>query len=163
MSRNSRIRNNKLYNRCPVCSSYLRTSIPEKILYYYLIKIFPKTIANYKPEWLKPKELDIFIPELNIGIEYDGYYYHKDYKKDLDRIRINTEIKIKELTDREKLKRDDWRTRQYIENIVRSGLTMGNKELNKENEEIKNLRAELAEYRDIMKEFIALRKSENNQ
>lgn len=32
-----------------------------------------------------------------------------------------------------------------------------------ENEEIKNLRAELAEYRDIMKEFIALRKSETSK
>ena len=32
----------------------------------------------------------------------------------------------------EKLKRDDWRTRQYIEDIVRAGLTMGNKELNKQ-------------------------------
>ena len=32
----------------------------------------------------------------------------------------------------EKLKRDDWRTRQYIEDIVRAGLTMGNKEINKQ-------------------------------
>ena len=32
----------------------------------------------------------------------------------------------------EKLKRDDWRTRQYIEDIVRAGLTIGNKELNKQ-------------------------------
>ena len=99
---NSRIRNNKLYNRCPVCSSYLRTSIPEKILYYYLIKIFPKTIANYKPEWLKPKELDIFIPELNIGIEYDGYYYHKDYKKDLDKDKLCCDNNVKLIRIREK-------------------------------------------------------------
>ena len=32
----------------------------------------------------------------------------------------------------EKLKRDDWRTRQYIEDIIRAGLTMRNKELNKQ-------------------------------
>ena len=31
----------------------------------------------------------------------------------------------------ERLKRDDWRIRQYIEDIIRAGLTMGNKELNK--------------------------------
>ena len=65
----ARIRNDKLYNRCPICSSYLRTSIPEKIIFYYVHKKFSKTIANYKPEWLKPKEIDIFIPELNVGIE----------------------------------------------------------------------------------------------
>ena len=38
----------------------------------------------------------------------------------------------------------------------------GNAALRQENEEIKALRAELAEYRDAMKEFIALRKSESN-
>ena len=98
----ARIRNNKLYNRCPICSSYLRTSIPEKIIYYYISKVYPKTIANYKPEWLKPKELDIFIPELNIGIEYDGYYYHKDYKKDLDKDKLCCDNNVKLIRIREK-------------------------------------------------------------
>ena len=39
----------------------------------------------------------------------------------------------------------------------------GNSAIRQENEEIKALRAELAEYRDAMKELIALRKSENNK
>ena len=81
----ARIRNNHLYNRCPICSSYLRTSIPEKIIYYYLLKTYPRTKANYKPEWLKPKELDIFIPEKNIAIEYDGSYYHKNKTHDIEK------------------------------------------------------------------------------
>ena len=38
----------------------------------------------------------------------------------------------------------------------------GNTAIRQENEELKALRAELAEYRDAMKEFIALRKSESN-
>ena len=99
---NDRIRNNKLYSRCPICSSYLRTSIPEKIIYYYLHKIFPKSEANYKPEWLKPKELDIYVPELNIGIEYDGYYYHKDYKRDLEKDVLCNKNNIKLIRIREK-------------------------------------------------------------
>ena len=81
----ARIRNKNLYNKCPICSSYLRTSIPEKIIYYYLLKLYPKTIANFKPDWLKPKELDIFIPERNIAIEYDGCYYHKNKKQDIEK------------------------------------------------------------------------------
>ena len=99
---NDRIRNNKLYSRCPICSSYLRTSIPEKIIYYYLKKVYPGTIANYKPEWLKPKELDIYIPEINVGIEYDGYYYHKNYKRDLDKDSLCSENKVKLIRIREK-------------------------------------------------------------
>ena len=29
--------------------------------------------------------MDIFIPDLSIGIEYDGFYFHKDIEKDLDK------------------------------------------------------------------------------
>lgn len=98
----ARIRNDKLYNRCPICSSYLRTSIPEKIIFYYVHKKFSKTIANYKPEWLKPKEVDIFIPELNVGIEYDGYYYHKDIKHDIEKDDLCSKNNVRIIRIREK-------------------------------------------------------------
>jgi hypothetical protein len=39
----------------------------------------------------------------------------------------------------------------------------GTAAIRQESEELKALRAEVAEYRDIMKEIIALRKSENNK
>lgn len=39
----------------------------------------------------------------------------------------------------------------------------GTAAIRQENEELKALRAELAEYKDMMKEFITLRKSENNK
>ena len=39
----------------------------------------------------------------------------------------------------------------------------GTAAIRQESEELKALRAEVAEYRDVMKEFIALRKSENNK
>lgn len=87
---------------CPICSSYLRTSIPEKIIFYYVHKKFSKTIANYKPEWLKPKEIDIFIPELNVGIEYDGYYYHKDIKHDIEKDDLCSKNNVRIIRIREK-------------------------------------------------------------
>lgn len=43
--------------------------------------------------------------------------------------------KVEELTKDdlvEKLTRDDWKVREYIEDIIRAGLTMGNKKLNKQ-------------------------------
>lgn len=83
-----RIRSNNAYNRCPICSSYQRVSYPEKVIYYYVKKMFPNAKDNFKPDWLKPKEIDIFIPELNIGIEYDGSYWHSDTKEDIDKERI---------------------------------------------------------------------------
>ena len=99
---NLRIRNDKLYKRCPFCSSYLRTSIPEKIIYYYLKQVFPNTVPNYKPKWLNSKELDIYIPELNVGIEYDGQYYHKNSKKDLEKDSLCSKNNVKLIRIREK-------------------------------------------------------------
>lgn len=60
------------------------TSIPEHIIYYYIKKFFSGTINRYKPDWLKPMELDIFIPSLNIGIEYDGCRFHTEEKREPD-------------------------------------------------------------------------------
>ena len=47
-------------------------------------------------------------------------------KKD---VKKNEEITKEEVI--EKLQKDDWRTRQYIEDIIRAGLTLGNNEINK--------------------------------
>ena len=86
---------------CPICSKYQRISIPEKIIYFYVSKVFDDVIENFKSDWLDKKEIDMFIPKLNIGIEYDGFRYHKtieeDRKKDLLCDKHNTKlIRIRE-------------------------------------------------------------------
>lgn len=55
-------------------------SIPELRIYSELKAIFSKVQHRVI---IKKYEVDIFIPELNIGIEYDGVYWHQDkHKKD---------------------------------------------------------------------------------
>jgi len=66
---------------CPKCSDVKKYSIPEKLISYFLNNHF-ELIENYKPEFLYPKEVDIFIPALNLAIEYDGERFHKDVSKD---------------------------------------------------------------------------------
>lgn len=63
---------------CPVCSNESKTSFPEQAIYFYLKEIFNDTINRYRhnSKW----EIDVFVPSLNFGIEYDGIYYHKDKK-----------------------------------------------------------------------------------
>lgn len=39
-------------------------------------------IGNYQPEWIGKSEIDVFIPSLSIGIEYDGRVWHKNIEKD---------------------------------------------------------------------------------
>lgn len=59
-------------------------SIPQGILYYYIHNYFEDAEKNYRPNWLKNDEtglnfeLDIWIPSLKIGIEYDGVAWHNE-------------------------------------------------------------------------------------
>ncbi len=63
---------------CPICSSRRRTSFPEQAIYYYIKNEFPDAINRYKGIFdSKSMELDIYIPSLNIGIEFDGKLYHQ--------------------------------------------------------------------------------------
>ena len=55
--------------------SSTQTSFYEQVVFYYVSKVFPSTINRHKELGI---ELDIYVPELNLGIEYDGYYWHKD-------------------------------------------------------------------------------------
>ena len=58
---------------CPVCSSRRRTSFPEQAIFYYIKQAFPDAINGYKEAFNSGSmELDIFIPQINVGIEYDG-------------------------------------------------------------------------------------------
>lgn len=51
----------------------------ETILYYTVKKLFPnyKIYRHYRPGFLEGLELDIFIEEVNIGIEYQGIQHYK--------------------------------------------------------------------------------------
>ncbi|HAU1183611.1 TPA: hypothetical protein JBI17_12865 [Legionella pneumophila] len=66
---------------CPKCNPAY--SIPELRIFSELKAIFSEIqhrviIQNY--------EVDIFIPEFNVGIEFDGIYWHQDkYEKDLEK------------------------------------------------------------------------------
>ena len=64
---------------CPKCSRHNRTSFPEQALLYYIKKIYPNVLNSYTDIFYpSQRELDIFIPELSIGIEYDGKAWHSD-------------------------------------------------------------------------------------
>lgn len=51
----------------------------EKVLYGMISSMFPKlhVIYHYRANWLENLELDIFIEELRIGIEYQGFQHYE--------------------------------------------------------------------------------------
>ena len=75
------IRNGK-YPLCPKC--YFNTSRVEAEVRDFVELYFSNPIYNPR-EIIPPKEIDIFIPEINLAIEVDGIYYHTEtFGKDSD-------------------------------------------------------------------------------
>jgi DNA-directed RNA polymerase subunit RPC12/RpoP len=57
---------------CRKCSSETQSSFPEQAIFYYL----NKQVHCESRLKVFGSEIDIFIPSLRVGIEYDGKYYH---------------------------------------------------------------------------------------
>ena len=70
---------------CPTCSKELSVSFPEKAIAYYLLQSGLQIEESYHAEWLEKRELDIYIPSLRLGVEYDGQAWHRSGRKDMNK------------------------------------------------------------------------------
>ena len=111
---------------CPKCS--FQSSKPEFRILSELETIFKKVDSRHK---FKKTEIDIFIKDINVGIEYDGSYYHKDkiikdknkniflkkYIKKLIRVRTKP---LKKLSNLDVIVKYDELKKTDLNNIVNS-------------------------------------------
>ena len=90
--------------RCPVCFGESKTSFPEQAIFFY----FRQTTNAYNRYIVAPRtEIDIFLPEHKIGIEYDGAFFHRGEDAQKRELRKQEKlaslgivlIRIKELED----------------------------------------------------------------
>ena len=73
-------------SKCPQCQKSSHSSIPEQIIYFYVKQAFPDAINGHTIKNANQfKSLDIFIPSINFGIEYDGKRWHKDSTYDISK------------------------------------------------------------------------------
>lgn len=66
---------------CTICndSEDNMRSFGQSEVYKFIQDLYPLSKSCYKYRTVKSKkEIDVFIPELNIGFEYNGLYYHND-------------------------------------------------------------------------------------
>lgn len=49
----------------------------EQTLFTLVKKIYPDALFQYRPSWLEPQNLDIYIPSQNVGIEYQGIQHYE--------------------------------------------------------------------------------------
>lgn len=74
--------------RCPQCQSGLSTSFPELAIFFYIKKKYSDAVNRFKNPEKNISELDIFIPSLNVGIEYNGCHYHNKSSDSYKRMQI---------------------------------------------------------------------------
>ncbi len=84
----------KCHSGCPKCNSEKATSLPEKFIYFYVKRYFPDAIENYHSSFLKRREIAIYIPSISVGIEYDGFAWHKNTNKDYIKDKLCSENNI---------------------------------------------------------------------
>jgi len=74
----AKINNRNNGKGCKECAKGSQSSFPEQAIFFYIKQLYPSALNGYK---FNHTEIDIFIPELKIAIEYDGYRYHNSDKK----------------------------------------------------------------------------------
>lgn len=67
------ISNSSAFTQCPFCSK--SSTVLERAIASFLSENFT-VVPHYRPEWLDRKELDIYVPELNLAFEINGAFSH---------------------------------------------------------------------------------------
>lgn len=89
---------------CPKCEKAKQTSFSEQAIFYYLNKV---TVA--KNRWKKlGKEIDVYLPELHVGIEHGDKRWHPNKDKDMEKVNFFAEkgIRIIRVYGSKKFKRN---------------------------------------------------------
>lgn len=116
----------KQHTGCPICYKENHTSFPEQAVLYYIKKYYPDAINSDKERI--GMELDIYIPQLDIAIEYDGKTWHNNNsyeikknivckEKNLMLIRIR-EAGLKLYDDCICIVREDNRSSEGLSNVI---------------------------------------------
>lgn len=102
---------------CPTCNERHYTSKAEKEIVNYIKSVYKDRIIENDRSIIYPYELDIYIPDKKIAIEYNGLYWHSDQSGKsttyhYDKWKRCVENGIQLITIWE----DDWK---YRENVVK--------------------------------------------
>ena len=98
---------------CPKCSNSI--SEPENKIYDFIANDIKLEVIKRDRNAIKPMEIDLYLPQINIGIEYNGLYWHSTkFKKN------NSHLLQKTLKCKEKginlihIFEDEWLNKQDI-------------------------------------------------
>lgn len=135
---------------CPQCD-HSKTSCGEKEILQFVKSLGFECVANER-NILEGKELDVYIPEKKIALEYDGNYWHNSSFKD------STYHQKKTLECKERgirlihIFEYEWEIkRDKLENLIKSALGIFEKRIFARNCEVKEIDSKI--YKDFLDEY----------
>lgn len=122
---------------CPICNPYYQTSKAEQEIADFIRTIYNGVVICNDRSIITPKELDIYLPEISIAIEYDGIYWHADDpKKQI----IKTDICAKKGIRLIHIFENEWLfNKNLVKDMIRSIILKSNKKIYARNCIIKEL------------------------
>ena len=75
---------------CSKCSQIVSSEEIEVLKYIRSLKTSYELLPSHRPLWLNRKELDIYVPEISLAIEYNGSIFHHSSKNNSNGFIRNT-------------------------------------------------------------------------
>lgn len=116
---------------CTICNPIKKsTSFAEKEIVKYIKSLLPNTEISENVRVLDNKEIDIYLPSLNLGIEYNGVYWHSELYKNknyhLDKTKIANEKGIRLIH----IFSDEWEFKKdIVKSRIKNILGLNNKKI----------------------------------
>lgn len=104
-----------------------KTGITQSYLFDFILSLNINAIKNDRLV-LNGKEIDIFIPDYNLGLEFNGVYWHSELFKDKDYHQHKTNLAKINNVDLFHIWEDDWLyKRPIVESMIKSKLGISKK------------------------------------
>lgn len=99
---------------CPICSSEKSDSIGEIDLRNYIRSLYDGKIISNSRSVIKPLELDSYLPDCKIAFEYNGLYWHCEFKQNNDYHIVKTKACEEKGIQLIHVFEDEWQNKQDI-------------------------------------------------
>lgn len=112
---------------CNKCNPSEGRSKEEIELYEFIKENYKKSIIINTYDILKDKEIDIYLPDLNLGIEYNGLYWHSELYREKN-YHIEKFNKTKDKIKLIQIFSDEWNSkREIVKSRIKSLLGLNHK------------------------------------
>jgi hypothetical protein len=108
----------RINNNLPICTKCFpiseNSSISQIELFNFINENYNGLILQNDKNVIKPYEIDVYLPELNIGFEFNGVFWHSDKFKDDKYHYKKNKLSLENGVNLYTIWEDDWNTKKEI-------------------------------------------------